>query len=117
MLSLAERGRARGYGRVLATSRFLAERDAGLDPGQREAVRALTEDGDFLNVVTAPAGAGKTRMLGVAADAWRRDGFRVVALAPSARAAAELSQAVGGPADTLATVSYTHLTLPTKRIV
>ncbi len=102
VLSLAERGRTAGYGRVAVTSLVLAQRDAGLDAGQQEAVRALTQDGDFLHVVTAPAGAGKTRMLGVAANAWRRDGYRVVALAPSARAAAELAQATGGPADTLA---------------
>ncbi len=102
VLSLAERGRGRGYGRVPASSLALALEGAGLDRGQRDAVRALTQDGHFLNVVTAAAGAGKTRMLGSAVDAWRLAGYRVIGLAPSARAAAELSAVTGAATDTLA---------------
>jgi tRNA(Met) C34 N-acetyltransferase TmcA len=58
--------------------------------------------GAFLSVLTAPAGAGKTSTLGAAAHAWQDSGYRVVGLAPSARAAAELATATGEPADTLA---------------
>jgi hypothetical protein len=75
---------------------------AGLDAGQYAAVWSLGQDGDFLTVVTAPAGAGKTRTLGTAAAAWQRAGYRVIGLAPSARAAAELAAATAAPADTLA---------------
>jgi conjugative relaxase-like TrwC/TraI family protein len=102
VLSLAERGRGRGYGQVddlLLRGRLLA---SGLDASQREAVRQLAGDGDFLSVLTAPAGAGKTHTLGVASAAWQAAGYRVVGLAPSARAASELAQATGGRADTLA---------------
>ncbi|HEX3827213.1 MAG TPA: MobF family relaxase [Sporichthyaceae bacterium] len=102
VLSLAERGRGRGYGQVdglLLDIRLLA---SGLDPGQREAVRQLAGDGDFLSVLTAPAGAGKTHTLGTATAAWQAAGYRVVGLAPSARAAGELAAATGGRADTLA---------------
>ena len=53
-------------------------------------------------MLTAPAGAGKTTTLGAAARIWENAGFRVVGLAPSARAAAELAKATGGTADTLA---------------
>jgi conjugative relaxase-like TrwC/TraI family protein len=75
---------------------------AGLGPDQRAAVTKLTTGGDFVVVLTAPAGAGKTTTLGAAARIWENAGFRVVGLAPSARAAAELAKATGGTADTLA---------------
>lgn len=64
--------------------------------------------GDFLSVLTAPAGAGKTRTLGAATAAWQQAGYRVVGLAPSARAAAELADATGGKADTLAKWLHTR---------
>jgi conjugative relaxase-like TrwC/TraI family protein len=75
---------------------------AGLGPDQRAAVTKLTTGGDFVVVLTAPAGAGKTTTLGAAARIWENAGFRVVGLAPSARAAAELAKATGGTTDTLA---------------
>src|SRR5215207_3762126 len=53
-------------------------------------------------LAAAAAGAGRTSTLGAAARAWQHSGFRVVGLAPSARAAAELATATGEPADTLA---------------
>jgi len=59
-------------------------------------------------VLTAPAGAGKTRTLGAATAAWQQAGYRVVGLAPSARAAAELAEATGGHADTLAKWLHTR---------
>ena len=75
---------------------------ASLGPDQQAAVTKLTTGGDFLVVLTAPAGAGKTTTLGAAARIWENAGFRVVGLAPSARAAAELGHATGGTTDTLA---------------
>jgi conjugative relaxase-like TrwC/TraI family protein len=102
VLSLAERGRSGGYGTTNASTILLAMEGAGLDRGQCDAVWSLTQDGDFLAVVTAPAGAGKTRMLGTAAQAWTSAGYRVLGLAPSARAAAELATATGAGADTVA---------------
>ena len=68
---------------------------AGLDASQYEAARQLAGSGDFLTVLTAPAGAGKTHTLGAATAAWQRAGFRVIGLAPSARAAAELAAVDG----------------------
>jgi len=51
-------------------------RDAGMDPSQHRAVLplALAAGGDFLPVLTAPAGAGKTSMLGAATRAWQDAG-------------------------------------------
>ncbi|HEY1821118.1 MAG TPA: MobF family relaxase [Trebonia sp.] len=102
ILSLAERGRGGGYGRVpdlILIPRLVM---AGLDASQYEATRQTVGDGDFLTVLTAPAGAGKTHTLGAATAAWEAGGYRVVGLAPSARAAAELGAATGGRTDTLA---------------
>jgi len=102
ILSLADRGRRGGYGRVPLSELIPHARTLGLDPGQYKAVLELAGTGDFLSVLTAPAGAGKTRTLGAAAAAWQQAGYRVVGLAPSARAAAELADATGGQTDTLA---------------
>ena len=102
ILSLAERGRRGGYGRVPMPELMPHAKTLGLDSGQYLAVLELAGKGDFLSVLTAPAGAGKTRTLGAAAAAWQNNGYRVVGLAPSARAAAELADATGGQTDTLA---------------
>jgi conjugative relaxase-like TrwC/TraI family protein len=112
ILDLAGRGRrgpgSGGYGRVPLTALMPMCRDDGLDPSQYRAVLQLAGGGDFVSVLTAPAGAGKTSTLGAAARAWQDAGYRVVGLAPSARAAAELATATGGPADTLAKWLHTH---------
>jgi conjugative relaxase-like TrwC/TraI family protein len=113
ILSLAGRGSHGGYGQVPnrqlnAILRDPAVLERGLDASQYAAVLRLTGDGDFLTVLTAPAGAGKTHTLGAATAAWQAAGYRVVGLAPSARAAAELATATGGRTDTLAKWLHTH---------
>jgi conjugative relaxase-like TrwC/TraI family protein len=99
VLHVAAVGQGKHVGQVPAVDPELM---AGLGPDQRAAVTRLTTGGDFLVVLTAPAGAGKTTTLGAAARIWQGAGYRVVGLAPSARAAAELAKATGGTADTLA---------------
>ena len=108
ILDLAAGGRRGGYGQVAYTAVMAAGRDGRLDPSQARAVLHLAGGGDFLSVLTAPAGAGKTSTLGAAARAWQHAGFRVVGLAPSARAAAELATATGERADTLAKWLHSH---------
>jgi len=108
ILDVAARGRRGGYGQVPHSALMPRGRDGGLDPSQYRAVLQLAAGGDFLSVLTAPAGAGKTSTLGAAARAWQDAGYQVVGLAPSARAAAELATATGGPADTLAKWLHTH---------
>ena len=51
---------------------------AELSADQQAAVTRLTTGGDFLVVLTAPAGAGKTTTLGAASRVWENAGFRVV---------------------------------------
>jgi ATP-dependent exoDNAse (exonuclease V) alpha subunit len=63
-------------------------------------------------VLIAPAGAGTTTTLGAAAAAWADAGYTVLGLAPSARAAAELSTATGTPAETVAKWRYEQPRLP-----
>jgi conjugative relaxase-like TrwC/TraI family protein len=99
VLHVAAAGQGKHVGQVPAVDPELI---AGLGPDQRAAVTKLTTGGDFLIVLTAPAGAGKTTTLGAAARIWQKSGFTVVGLAPSARAAAELANATGGTTDTLA---------------
>jgi conjugative relaxase-like TrwC/TraI family protein len=112
ILDLAAGGRRGGYGRVPLTALMSMGRGGGLDPSQYRAVLQLAGGGDFVSVLTAPAGAGKTSTLGAASRAWQDAGYRVVGLAPSARAAAELAAATGGPADTLAKWLHTHRSAP-----
>lgn len=81
---------------------------AGLDTEQEHAVARLTGDGAQVVTLIAPAGAGKTRTLGAACNAWQAAGHPVVGLAPSARAAAELASATGGHADTVAKWLHDH---------
>ena len=127
ILSLARRGKSRGYGNtdpshlrdtLIATASATTTATASggaagvgparLDPGQLRAVQHLTAGGDFLTVLTAPAGAGKTSTLGVASRTWQAAGYRIIGLAPSARAAAELADATGHRADTLAKWLHNH---------
>jgi len=115
ILSLTQRGHRGGYAQIGLPQLLVHTHALGLDPGQHTAVRELAGGGDFLSVLTAPAGAGKTRTLGAAAAAWHAGGYRVIGLAPSARAAAELTDALsstGGTADTLAKWLHTRDRLP-----
>ena len=105
VLRVADAGQGKHVAQVPATA-LDPELMAGLGPDQQAAVTKLTTGGDFVVVLTAPAGAGKTTTLGAAAKIWENEGFRVVGLAPSARAAAELAKATGGTADTLAKWLY-----------
>lgn len=99
ILTLARTGDRAGAGQVgydQIRHVLAAVRSSGveLDRSQVEAVLHLTSRGDTLDVLTAPAGAGKTATLGTCAQAWHAAGYRVIGLAPSARAAAELGTAI-----------------------
>ena len=72
-----------------------------LGPDQADAVRALNREGPALRALVAPAGYGKTTAVHAAARAQLDAGRRVLGLATTNQAAAEL-RAVGIPAATLA---------------
>ena len=73
-----------------------------LNTGQAAMVREIATSGRRVQLALAPAGTGKTTVMGVLAAAWRNGGGTVVGLAPQASAAQELGAAIPGvPADTL----------------
>jgi AAA domain len=78
--------------------------------GQAALVRVMCSSGARI----APAGAGKTTAMRTLARAWSDSGGQVVGLAPSAAAAAQLRDAAGVPADTLAKLTWSihHADLP-----
>ncbi|WP_164701495.1 MobF family relaxase [Modestobacter sp. KNN46-3] len=81
-----------------------------LDASQVNAVVRLAVSGDAIQVVEAPAGTGKTTMLKPAVRAWQDEGYRVVALAPTAQAAHVMGQETGASAVTVdsALTRWTH---------
>jgi conjugative relaxase-like TrwC/TraI family protein len=85
-----------------------------LDAGQAALVRAMCTSGARLQLAIAPAGAGKTTAMRTLARAWCDSGGQVLGLAPSAAAAAQLRDATGAPADTLAKLTWSihHADLP-----
>ncbi|MGE3257869.1 MobF family relaxase [Pseudonocardia sp.] len=66
-----------------------------LSQEQQVAAVRLVSSRDLVTVMVAPAGAGKTTVLGAAVAGWTRGGQRVLALGPSARAASELAASTG----------------------
>ncbi len=87
----------------------LAEAAVGgiiLDAGQSAMVRNLATDHRRVQLVIAPAGAGKTTALNVLARTWTAGGGHVLGLTPSAAAAAQLTQATGIQTDTLARLTW-----------
>ena len=85
-----------------------------LDAGQAALVRAMCTSGARLQLAIAPAGAGKTTAMRTLARAWSDSGGQVIGLAPSAAAAAQLRDATGAPAETLAKLTWSihHDDLP-----
>jgi hypothetical protein len=62
-----------------------------LSGGQVALVRQMATSGARLQLVIAPAGAGKTTAMQALAVAWTKAGGTVIGLAPSAAAAAQLA--------------------------
>lgn len=73
-----------------------------LSEEQVRAVVQTTTSGNGADIVTAPAGAGKTYALATAREAWERAGYRVIGAAHTGVAADELSVAAGIPSTTIA---------------
>jgi conjugative relaxase-like TrwC/TraI family protein len=78
------------------------------DTAQVELARSFVCDDRLLVAGVGPAGTGKTTAMQLTAAALDLDGRRLVAVAPSARAAAVLGQEIGVPATTIAKVLHAH---------
>jgi AAA domain/TrwC relaxase/UvrD-like helicase C-terminal domain len=91
-----------------------AANGSALDAGQAALVRAMCTSGARLQLAIAPAGAGKTTAMRSLVRAWTDSGGHVVGLAQSAAAAAQLRDATGAPAETLAKLTWSirHADLP-----
>ena len=96
--------RGRHAGVAVAPPRPSSGRRAPTASGadQTAALRRICQGGERLACVVGPAGAGKTRMVRAARDAWAADGTAVRGLAVSAVAAGVLAEEAGIPADTVA---------------
>src|SRR5215207_5047421 len=77
-----------------------------LNAGQIALVRQMATSGARLQLAIAPAGTGKTTAMQVLAAAWTGAGGTVIGLAPSAAAAAQLRDQIGGVADTLTKLTW-----------
>lgn len=97
---------------VLDAAGAALEREHGwaFDTGQVALARSFVCDDRRLVVGVGPAGTGKTSAMQLAARALAADERRLVALAPSARAAAVLGGNIGAPATTLAKFLHAHAT-------
>ncbi|HET7475192.1 MAG TPA: MobF family relaxase [Dermatophilaceae bacterium] len=85
-----------------ARARLQVSRGWCFDDAQVDLAASFVCDDRALVVGVGPAGTGKTTAMQLAAAALAADGRRLVALAPSARAAAVLGAEVGVPATTIA---------------
>lgn len=83
------------------TERSIAAADRELTPEQADAVRAVAGSGDGVSVIEALAGTGKTYTAGVLREVYEAAGIPVMGVAPTGRAARELTEEAGIPARTL----------------
>jgi len=81
---------------------------SGLDDAQAAAIRVMLDEPRPVITVVGPAGAGKTRMLATAVDAWQTAGITVLGVGPSATAAQQLEDGAGTDADTLHKLVHEH---------
>ncbi|GLC63066.1 hypothetical protein PLESTB_001977100 [Pleodorina starrii] len=88
----------------------LAAHTGPLSEGQVALARAFATDEKLLSLGIGPAGAGKTTSLSLAADAVRATGGNVIGLAPTAAAAAVMSEDIGAQATTIDAFLIAHRT-------
>jgi len=79
----------------------LGRSERRLNAGQDSAVRQVTSSGNGVDVIEALAGTGKTYTAGVLREVYEDAGYTVIGVAPSARAARELTDQARIPSRTL----------------
>ncbi|MGI5219299.1 MobF family relaxase [Nocardia sp. CA-290969] len=78
-----------------------ANPDRPLNAGQVAVIEGFATSGMRVQTANAPAGSGKTTAMQVLTDAWGRDGGTVLGLAPTASAAAVLTDSIGARVETV----------------
>ena len=106
VLTIAGLGGARSVDRadvdIAALEWSANHRGRQLNPDQLALARHVATTDKVLQLALAPAGTGKTTVMGVLASAWTTSGGTVFGLAPQASAARELGDAMpGSVADTI----------------
>jgi conjugative relaxase-like TrwC/TraI family protein len=84
-----------------AVDRVIAKADRPLTADQTAVVREIAAHGRGVEVVEALAGTGKTYTAGVLRELYEQAGYQVVGVAPTGRAARELTDQAGIPSRTL----------------
>jgi ATP-dependent exoDNAse (exonuclease V) alpha subunit len=102
VLDAVAKGRNARVGLVPERTLDMVRSRSMLGADQQRAVRELLSGGGQVALLVGPAGAGKSRALGAAREAWDAAGYRPIGLAPSAIAARVLSDEAGLSSDTLA---------------
>ena len=77
----------------------------------------MATSGARVQLALAPAGSGKTTAMQVLANVWTEGGCNTVGLAPSAAAAAALTEATGMPCETLAKLDHDLAHSPSSALV
>ncbi|MEV5835566.1 MobF family relaxase [Nocardia sp. NPDC052112] len=72
-----------------------------LNAGQISVIKGFATSPLRVRTTNAPAGTGKTTAMAVLTNAWHTSGSRVLGLAPTASAAAELGKAIGTRVETV----------------
>ncbi|MFI9503810.1 MobF family relaxase [Nocardia sp. NPDC052566] len=72
-----------------------------LNPGQVSVIEGFATSNLQVRTTNAPAGSGKTTAMAVLADAWTASGGQVLGLAPTASAAAVLSESINQRVETV----------------
>lgn len=94
--------------------------DKGLSPEQKNMLHHVTNTGG-VSCVEGMAGTGKSYALGAAREVWEGAGYRVLGLAPTAKAAAGLQEGSGIKSSTihlaLAQIRHEKLNLDSKTIL
>ncbi len=108
VLDAAVAGRDAGRALAHPEDTDVAIAQHGLDADQAKPVRRLTLDGESIVCLVGPAGAGKSRAMAAAAEAWSDSGIAVRGLAVSAAAAGVLEDEAGIASETIAKFLYEH---------
>jgi ATP-dependent exoDNAse (exonuclease V) alpha subunit len=103
VVALADQGRRAGRGLVEAgTVAGIVHGAPGLASEQRLMINQLCRSGNLIDAVVGVPGAGKTRSLAVAREAWQQAGHPVLGASVKATAAAELQTGAAIPSATVA---------------
>jgi conjugative relaxase-like TrwC/TraI family protein len=100
-LALASRREHEHAAQLPATEVAPAVVRSGLRPDQQRVVLTMLSSGRGVEVVTGPAGSGKTAALGIATETWRARGIPVAGTAVAALTAQGLQDATGAPSMSL----------------